>query len=252
MIAFDQPNVLPFPWAIVLPKTRPVVARPANVRPVREAETASERTAARHLDPARAAELERERILVERAHEGDRHALATILRTYGPQLYRSVLLPRLGSEGAAQEALSATYEKIVEKLHLFTWQSVGIYPWMRVVGMRIALDQLRARKREVPFDTDDLAREVDRAERTMDNAVDGDVIARQDAAAAHDRIERALETLHPRYARAIRMRVLEERPREDVARELGVTVATFDVVLHRALAAMKKALLAEGAEEETP
>ena len=48
--------------------------------------------------------------------------------------------------------------------------------------------------------------------------------------------------MNPRYASAIRLRVLEERPREEVARELGVTVATFDVVLHRAMTALKKAL----------
>jgi RNA polymerase sigma-70 factor (ECF subfamily) len=38
------------------------------------------------------------------------------------------------------------------------------------------------------------------------------------------------------------LRVLEERSREEVARELGVTVATFDVVLHRAMAALRKVL----------
>ncbi len=36
--------------------------------------------------------------------------------------------------------------------------------------------------------------------------------------------------------------MLEERSREEVAAELGVTLATFDVVLHRALTAMRKAV----------
>ena len=40
----------------------------------------------------------------------------------------------------------------------------------------------------------------------------------------------------------IRQRILDERPREEVAAALGVSVATFDVVLHRALGALKKAL----------
>jgi RNA polymerase sigma-70 factor (ECF subfamily) len=48
--------------------------------------------------------------------------------------------------------------------------------------------------------------------------------------------------------RAIRLRVLEERSREEVARELEVTPATFDVVLHRAMQALRKTL---GAPPET-
>src|SRR5207247_2126353 len=164
-----------------------------------------------------------------------------LLRRHGPQLYRAVLLPRLGNEPSAQEALSATYTKVIEKLDRFTWQSVGIYPWLRVVAMRVALDMLRAKKREVPFDVDDLAREVDRAEESAGIEADAGTLAQEDAAWAKERVESALAKIHPRYAKAIRMRILEEKSREEVARELEVTTATFDVVLHRAMAAMRKA-----------
>ena len=51
-----------------------------------------------------------------------------------------------------------------------------------------------------------------------------------------------LGRINPRYADVIRLRVLEERSREEAARTLGVSVATFDVVLHRAMAALRKAL----------
>lgn len=189
----------------------------------------------------RTALLERERDEVERAKGGDRRALADILRRHGPTLYRAVLLPRLGSQAAAEEALSTTYAKVIEKLDRFTWQSVGIYPWLRVMALRVAIDMLRARKREVPFEADDLQREIDQAEQQAEGT-DAAAIARQDADAARARVEAALARINPRYAAAVRMRVLEERSREEVARELGVTVATFDVVLHRALAALKKAL----------
>lgn len=198
---------------------------------------------------ARVVELEPERQEVARAQAGDRRALAAILRRHGPALYRSVLLPRLGSQVAAEEALATTYAKVVEKLDRFTWQNMGIYPWLRVVAMRVALDMLRARKREIPFDTDDLAREIDRAEHESSGA-DAASIARQDADNARTRVEQALAQINPRYAAAIRMRLLEERSREDVARELGVTTATFDVVLHRALAAMKKALTPSQSEHD--
>jgi RNA polymerase sigma-70 factor (ECF subfamily) len=198
-------------------------------------------TAAREGAPSEAFALDEERREVELAQAGDRRALARILRRHGPVLFRTVLLPRLGSRVAAEEALSITYTKVVEKLDRFTWQSVGIYPWLRVVALRVALDQLRARRREIPFDTDDLAREIDLAEREHQEA-DAPALARQDAEAARARVADALARINPRYASAIRLRLLEERSREDAARELGVTTATFDVVLHRALAALKKAL----------
>jgi RNA polymerase sigma factor (sigma-70 family) len=190
-------------------------------------------------------ELERERRLVERAHAGDRVAIGELLSAHGPALYRSVLLPRLGSEAAARDALSEVYARVVERIDRFTWQNVGFWPWLRTVALRVALDQLRARKRLVLWEAEDVAREVDAAQTTT--PVDQKLSEHRDRLAARAKVEEALTRIHPRYARAIRLRVLEERSREEVARELEVTTATFDVVLHRAMQAMRKAL---GAPDE--
>jgi RNA polymerase sigma factor (sigma-70 family) len=187
-------------------------------------------------------ELEAERRLCDLACGGDRAALGKLLERHGPRLYRAVLLPRLGNRALAEEALSLTYLRVVERIARFEWQSVGIYPWLRVVAMRIALDQIRARKREVLFDTADLEREVDQAERETRDAA---ALEAHDLGVARTRVLGLLDRLHPRYAHAIRLRVLEERPRAEAAAELGVTVGTFDVVLHRAMAALRKILDAE-------
>ncbi|HMJ15709.1 MAG TPA: RNA polymerase sigma factor [Polyangiaceae bacterium] len=192
--------------------------------------------------PADADALEAERCLCERAQQGDRQALGAILQRHGPRLYRSVLLPRLGSRAAAEEALSTTYMKVVERFAQFTWQSVGVYPWLRVVALRVALDQIRSRKREVLFEPPDIEREVDAAER---EARDAEMIERHDLAVARRKVEGLLDRINERYRVAIRLRVLEERSREEAARELGVSVGTFDVVLHRAMAALRKVLQAE-------
>ncbi len=179
-------------------------------------------------------------VLVDRAQGGDRVALGELLHKYGPGLYRSVLLPRLGTETAAKEALAETYAKVVANIAKFTWQNVGFYPWLRTVALRIALDQLRARKRLVLFEEDDLAREIDAAQTTT--PVEQQISDQRDREAARRKVEEALGRINARYARAIRLRVLEERPREEVATELGVTPATFDVLLHRAIASLKKTL----------
>lgn len=187
-------------------------------------------------------DLDAERLLCERAHAGDRAALGQILRRHGPSLYRAVLLPRLGSVASAQDALAETYARVVERFHQFQWQNAGVYPWLRVVALRIALDILRARKREALYEPADLEREIDAAERDPSGNGEVELSDKRDLADARARVEAALARVNPRYASAIRMRVLEEKSREEVAAVLGVSVATFDVVLHRAMAALKKAL----------
>jgi RNA polymerase sigma factor (sigma-70 family) len=198
--------------------------------PARALEDAERRRQADELD----------RALVVRAQAGDRKALGELLQKHGQGLYRSVLLPRLGSESAAKEALAETYAKVVANIAKFTWQNVGFYPWLRTVALRVALDQLRARKRVVLFEEEDLAREVDEAQTVT--PVDQQVSDARDRDAARRKVEDALAQINPRYAKAIRLRVLEERPREEVAQEMGVTPATFDVLLHRAIAALRKSL----------
>jgi RNA polymerase sigma factor (sigma-70 family) len=188
------------------------------------------------------AELAAEHALCERARDGDRAALGQLLRAHGPRLFRAVLLPRLGSRAAAEEALSVTYLKVVERFDQFSWQAVGIYPWLRVVALRVALDQLRSRKRETVFQPEDLERELEQGEREARDAVASEA---HDLALARQRVVALVGRLHPRYAKALTLRVLEERPREECAAALEVSTATFDVVLHRAVAALKKELARE-------
>ena len=87
-------------------------------------------------------DLEREKRAVVLAQGGDRSALGILLVKYGPVLYRSVLLPRLGSEAAAKDALGETYAKVVERIGQFTWQGGGLYPWLRTVALRVAISAL--------------------------------------------------------------------------------------------------------------
>jgi RNA polymerase sigma-70 factor (ECF subfamily) len=211
---------------------------PAAAMPEGQANPTAEELEALQRRRAEADAADRE--LVTKAQAGDRAALGELLRKHGPGLYRSVLLPRLGNEAAAKEALSETYAKVVANIGKFVWQNVGFYPWLRTVALRVALDQLRAKKRLVLFEEDDLARELDAAETAT--PVEQQVSDARDREAARGKVEDALGRINPRYALAIRLRVLEERPREEVAAELGVTTATFDVLLHRAITALKKTL----------
>jgi RNA polymerase sigma-70 factor (ECF subfamily) len=220
---------------------KPPPWRPRTILPpVTEGQAARARDDFDAVQKRRAESDAADRALVEKAQQGDRTALGELLSKHGPGLYRSVLLPRLGSEAAAKEALSETYTKVVANIGKFVWQNVGFYPWLRTVALRVALDQLRAKKRLVLFEEQDLQREVDAAQTTT--PVEQQISDHRDREAARRKVEEVLGRINPRYARAIRLRILEERPRDEVAQELGVTPATFDVLLHRAIAALKKGL----------
>jgi RNA polymerase sigma-70 factor (ECF subfamily) len=192
------------------------------------------------------AELVEERALCDRAQAGDKNALGQVLRRHGPRLYRAVLLPRLGSAAAAEEALSTTYLKVVQHFHQFRWTPVGVYPWLRGVALHVVLDQLRhyRRKRETIFQPEDLEREIAIADR-QEQGQEAAASEAEDRAVAQERVRVVLSRMHPRYAQALTLRILEERPREECAAALSVTTATFDVVLHRAVAALKKELARE-------
>jgi RNA polymerase sigma factor (sigma-70 family) len=189
-------------------------------------------------DAEREWSLASERELALSARAGDRDALGRLLERFGPELYRSVLLPRLGNAMAAEQALADTYARVVEGIGRFEWRDKSFYAWLRTIALHVALDLLRAKKREVLVVPEDIERELAHADAT-------DTVADEDERRmARGKLERALSTILPRYADAIRMRIIDEIPREDVARALSVTPSTFDVILYRAIAALRKAVAA--------
>jgi DNA-directed RNA polymerase specialized sigma24 family protein len=53
-------------------------------------------------------------------------------------------------------------------------------------------------------------------------------------------VKQILAQLNPRYARALELRFIADRSREDCAQELEVKIATFDVLLLRALRSFRQ------------
>src|SRR5690606_23762760 len=116
------------------------------------------------------------------------------------------------------------------------------YPWLKVLAKNKARDLLRAsgrRQRLRGAFSSHLDVFGDRQPATpMDEA-----LQRQ---AMRTRIEAVLDTLNPRYARVLRLRLLEDRSREDCAELLDVKIGTLDVLLFRAVRAFRKACEQQG------
>ena len=183
-------------------------------------------------------ELEEEQRQVEEAQRGNLDAMRPILERYAAPLYGTVILPRLGDAVSAEEVLRDTLATAVEKIRRFTWQGKSIYPWLRQIAINKVYDIHRQSKRSRRL-ADAMVHEV-AIESDPESHADAQLIADQERRAHRDRIDETLRQLQDRYRAAIELRLIQELPREDCARRLGVTIGTFDVLLFRAVRAFRK------------
>ena len=189
-------------------------------------------------EPATAVELEEEQRQVEEAQAGNLDAMRPILERYAQPLYGTVILPRLGDAASAEEVLRDTLATAVEKIRRFTWQGKSIYPWLRQIAINKVFDVHRQSKRSRRL-ADAMAHEVS-LETDPDTQADAQLIADQERAAHRARIQEAMTHIAERYRLAIELRLIQELPREDCAKKLGITIGTFDVLLFRAVRAFRK------------
>jgi RNA polymerase sigma-70 factor (ECF subfamily) len=183
-------------------------------------------------------ELEEEQRQVEEAQQGNLDAMRPILERYAQPLYGTVILPRLGNTASAEEVLRDTLATAVEKIGRFTWQGKSIYPWLRQIAINKVYDVHRQSKRSRRL-ADAMIHEVP-VESDPTTHADAQLMADQERRAHRERIEETMGQLQERYRTAIELRLVQELPREECARRLGVTIGTFDVLLFRAVRAFRK------------
>jgi RNA polymerase sigma-70 factor (ECF subfamily) len=184
-------------------------------------------------------EAEQERLLVEAAQRGDLTALRTLLERFAPALLSSVILPRVGVAAESEEVLRDTLSRASERLSAFRWTGAGFFPWLRQIAINLIIDRARARQRRTKLESS-LAVHETTTQPMFHAGAEAEVIEKQERALALAQLREALSSLNERYKMAIELRLIEERSREDCAVALSVSVATFDVILHRALTALRK------------
>lgn len=184
-------------------------------------------------------EAEQERMLVEAAQRGDVASLRTLLERFAPVLYSNVILPRVGVAAEADEMLRDTLSRAAQKLDAFRWTGAGFFPWLRQIAINMIIDRARSRQRQAKMESS-LAAHESTLQPMHHAGAEEAAIEQQERAIANRQLREALETLNERYRKAIEMRLIEELSREECAAALSVSVATFDVILHRALTALRK------------
>jgi len=179
--------------------------------------------------------------VVRRAAAGDRRAFEQIYRAYAPTLFSYVLTPMLGDRDDAQDCLRETFLSAHKHLGNFVYQEGGLYPWLKTLAKNKARDLLRAAGRRSRL-RGSFSEHLDAATPPPKNPVEEEL----QRTAVRARIEGILEALNPRYAAVLRLRLLEDRPREECAQLLEVKLGTLDVLLFRACKSFRAACEKEG------
>jgi RNA polymerase sigma factor (sigma-70 family) len=182
------------------------------------------------------ASLDSEREVVGALRGGDREALATLYGWYGDRLYRQAILPRLPIVELAEDVLRDTFRIALERIGQFHLEDRSIFFWLRRIAINRALDVHRAHARTQRLEDKLVADRSAVPTGTPPPAPDRKVEVEETA----DLVAEALALINPRYAQALRLRLLEDQSREECAKALGVNVNNFDVILHRATKAFRK------------
>jgi RNA polymerase sigma factor (sigma-70 family) len=181
-----------------------------------------------------------ERVWVEAAQKGDQEALRQLLERFARPIYAAVILPRVGDPVDAEDILRDTLSRAVERLVTFHWTGAGFYPWLRQIAINLVVDRARRQQRRNRAEGE-LERQAAAIQPLHHAGAEELLIEQQERAVALRLLDHAMGHLNDRQRRAIELRLLEERTREACAEALGVTVGNFDVILHRALQALRKA-----------
>lgn len=179
--------------------------------------------------------IQEEVVVIERLKQGDRAAAATLFEWFADSLYRRAILPRLPNRELAEDVLKDTFRIALERIEQFTPQGKSIFFWLRRIAINRAMDVHRARQRARDVQAQPevaIARTMSPPPPPPDRA--------PEVAQTQAEVEASLNQLNPRYAQALRLRLIEDRDREECAEVMGVTTGNFDVILHRACKAFRK------------
>lgn len=173
--------------------------------------------------------------MITALQNGDRTAFATLYGWYGELIYRQAILPRLPVRELAEDCLRETFRTALEKITTFQATDRSVFFWLRRIAINKAIDVHRRHKRD---------------QRLVDALQADGTVPMAPAPPRPDRgleiddtrrmVEASLANMNARYARALRLRLLDDLSREECAEALGVTVGNFDVILHRAAKAFRK------------
>jgi len=179
-----------------------------------------------------------ERTRLRAARKGDRRAFAELYGRFAPELYRRVLMPRLGNRQAAEDALSEVFRTFLERMDRYEDQGKSVWYWLARVAVNKATDmhRVKGRTNRALANFHGLLSPLQQGPGSPDAEVSG----RAEKERLTEAIANIMDRLNPRYRRAIELRFLEDQSREACAEAMEVKLGTFDVLILRSLRAFRR------------
>jgi len=170
---------------------------------------------------------DRERSLVDRARR-DATAFGELYDFYLPRIY-GFIYRRVQERAVAEDLTATVFQKGLEAVRRAEFRNDSFGGWLYRVAHNQVIDHARRGRRVVRLEwTDADARAADAL---------GD-------AAERDELRTALASLPGSHRQVLTLRFLDDLAAEEAAAVLGCSRGTFAVRLHRALAALRGAMLA--------
>ena len=184
--------------------------------------------------------VEQERDMILALQKGDRQAASWLYETFSDALFRKVILSRLPYVDQAEDVLCDTFRIALEKIETYQVIDRSIFFWLRRIAINLVVDTYRKQVRKRELAERILARDaVDMVMGSRSTQADDVLSQTEEENDTKVMVNLALEKLNPRYAKALRMRLLEEQSREFCAEAFGISVGNFDVLFHRASKAFR-------------
>jgi RNA polymerase sigma-70 factor (ECF subfamily) len=171
--------------------------------------------------------------LVRRAKDGDESALVEIYNQCQAPIYRYVYY-RVGSAALAEELTAEVFVRLVDKIGTFREQGRPILAWLYAIAHNLVADHQRREGRAAWFPLDE----------AMAADEDGQPSQVVEVRETQSYILAALETLTEPQRQVILMKFMEARSNAEVAAILGKDEGAVKSLQHRALAALRRTLLA--------
>jgi len=172
--------------------------------------------------------------------QGNRQAASWLYETFSDVLFRKVILSRLPYLEQAEDVLCETFRIAFEKIATYTVIDRSIFFWLRRIAINLVVDTYRKQVRKKELAERILARDaVDMVMASQSTTADAVLSRTEEEEDTKTMVHKSLERLNPRYAKALRMRLLEDKTREECAEEFGISVGNFDVLFHRASKAFR-------------
>lgn len=169
---------------------------------------------------------ERERALVEDARTGAA-AFGELYDFYLPRIY-GFIFRRVQERPVAEDLTAMTFQRALEAIRTRRFRNDAFGGWLYRVAANAVVDHWRSAKRQVPME-----------------ATEGRAADALGAALDRDEVRRALERIGEQHRQVLVLRFFDDLDADEASIVLGCTRGTFAVKLHRALAALRGAMIQE-------